>query len=146
MKIIIKRNEQKPEVTIDLKDVHYPNAIRESIQMALEIDGFSKETIAEVFNQSPDAKCEPSEHSDDNIQIDDKKQTILDFLKFAEPIYWGENEYSDYRKILDLYLEQNGVLSEKKKKCDHYKEEGGCKYKGVCPIDNKSEIICSLCI
>ena len=56
MKIVIKRNEQQPEVTFDLKDVHYPYAIRDAIQLALEIDGFTKETIAEVFNQMPDVK------------------------------------------------------------------------------------------
>lgn len=60
MKILVKRNKQQPEVTIDLKDVHYPYAIRYAIQLALEIDGFTKETIAEVFNQMPDTKCEPS--------------------------------------------------------------------------------------
>jgi hypothetical protein len=58
MKIIIKRNEQQPEVTIDLKDVHYSYAIRNSIKLALQIDGFTKETIDEVFNQSDDVKCE----------------------------------------------------------------------------------------
>lgn len=57
MKIVVKRNEQQPEVTIDLKDVHYPYAIRNAIQLALEIDGFTKETIAEVFNQMPDVEC-----------------------------------------------------------------------------------------
>lgn len=57
IKVVVKRNEQQPEVTIDLKDVHHPYAIREAIQLALEIDGFTKETISEVFNQMPDAKC-----------------------------------------------------------------------------------------
>ena len=52
MKILVKKNEHQPEVTIDLKDVHYPYAIRDAIQLALEIDGFTKETIEEVFNQS----------------------------------------------------------------------------------------------
>ena len=61
MKIVVRRNEQQPEITIDFKDVHYPYAIRDAIKLALEIDGFTKETIAEVFNQMPDAKCEPSE-------------------------------------------------------------------------------------
>jgi ethanolamine utilization protein EutQ (cupin superfamily) len=60
MKIIVKRNEQQPKITLDLKDVHYPYAIRDAIQVALEIDGFTKETIAEIFNQMPDAKAEES--------------------------------------------------------------------------------------
>lgn len=61
MKITVKRNEQQAEVTIDLKGVHYPYAIRDAIQLALEIDGFTKKTIAEVFNQITDtAKCESS--------------------------------------------------------------------------------------
>jgi hypothetical protein len=57
MKIIVKRNEQ-PKITFDLKDVHSPYAIRNAIKLALEIEGFTKETIAEVFNQMPDVKCE----------------------------------------------------------------------------------------
>ena len=60
MKIVVKKNEQQPEITIDLKDVHYPYAIRNAILLALEIDGFSEDSIAEVFNQMPDVKCEPS--------------------------------------------------------------------------------------
>jgi hypothetical protein len=58
MKIVVKRNEQQPEVTIDLKDVHYSYALRDAIQLALEIDGYSKETIEEVFNYSEDVKLE----------------------------------------------------------------------------------------
>jgi len=57
MRILVKKNEHQPEVTIDLKDVHYPYAIRDAIQLALEIDGFTKETIEEVFNQMPEVKC-----------------------------------------------------------------------------------------
>lgn len=53
MKITVKINEQ-PKITFDLKDVHSPYAIRNAIKLALEIDGFTKETIAEVFNQMPD--------------------------------------------------------------------------------------------
>ena len=60
LKIVVRRNEQQPEITIDLKGVHYPYAIRDAIQLALEIEGFTKETILEVFNQMPDTKCEPS--------------------------------------------------------------------------------------
>ena len=34
------------------------------------------------------------------------REELIKFLDFAEPIYWGENEYSDYRQIIDLYLKQ----------------------------------------
>ena len=60
MKIVVRRNEQQPEITIDFKDVHYPYAIRDAIKLALQIEGFTEQTISEVFNEMPDAKCEPS--------------------------------------------------------------------------------------
>ena len=58
MKIIVKKNEQNPEITIDLKDVHYAYAIIDAFKLALELDGFTKETILEVFNQNEDVKSE----------------------------------------------------------------------------------------
>jgi hypothetical protein len=59
MKILVKKNEQQPEITIDLKDVNYPYAIRDAFILALQIDGFSKETISEIFNRNFDKiKCE----------------------------------------------------------------------------------------
>ena len=54
MKIIIKRDSQKPIVTIDTKTCHYPYAIRDAIELALELDGYTKETINEVFGIYPD--------------------------------------------------------------------------------------------
>lgn len=54
MKIIIERNQserQTPIVTIDTKTCYYPYAIRNAIELALELDGYSKETILEVFNK-----------------------------------------------------------------------------------------------
>lgn len=59
MKIIVKRNEQQAEVTFDLKDVIYSYAIREAIQTALKIEGFTQDCINEVFNlnQDEDVKC-----------------------------------------------------------------------------------------
>lgn len=53
MKIIIKRNEQQPEITIDMSTVHYPYAIRETLILAMELDGYIKETINEVFGMIP---------------------------------------------------------------------------------------------
>jgi len=58
MKIIIKVNEQQPKVTIDLDGVHYSYAIRDAIKMALELDGYTKSTINEVFNLGEDLKVE----------------------------------------------------------------------------------------
>ena len=52
MKIIIERDQserQSPIVTIDTKTCHYPYAIRDAIKLALELDGYTKETINEVF-------------------------------------------------------------------------------------------------
>ncbi len=60
MKIIIERNQserQTPIVTIDTKTCHYPYAIRKAIKLALEIDGYTKETINEVFNTMPEVVC-----------------------------------------------------------------------------------------
>ena len=60
MKIIIEKNQsetQTPIVTIDTKTCHYPYAIRGAIKLALEIDGYSKETINEVFGIMPDVEC-----------------------------------------------------------------------------------------
>ena len=59
MKILVKRNEQQPKITIDLKDVHYVYAIRDAFKLALELEGFTENTISEVFNQNLDkVKCE----------------------------------------------------------------------------------------
>jgi hypothetical protein len=57
MKIIIERNQsenQSPIVTIDTKTCHYPYAIRDAMKLALELDGYTKETINEVFGIYPD--------------------------------------------------------------------------------------------
>lgn len=59
MKIIIKRNEQTAKHIIDTKNCHYPYAIRNAIELALELDGYTKETIKEVFGIMPDTSNEP---------------------------------------------------------------------------------------
>ena len=56
MKIILKRNDQTPEITIDLKDVHYAYAIRDALMLALQIDGFTQGNINDVFNLGEDVK------------------------------------------------------------------------------------------
>lgn len=50
MKIVVKIDEQHPEITIDLNRVYYSYAIKDAIVLALQLNGYTKETIAEVFN------------------------------------------------------------------------------------------------
>ena len=57
MKIEINRNYDETQsaiITIDTKTCIYPYAIRNAIELALKLDGFSKETIQEIFNMIPD--------------------------------------------------------------------------------------------
>jgi hypothetical protein len=85
MEIIIKRNQderQSPVVTIDTKTCYYPYAIRSSLELALELDGYDKGTINEVFNQMPDTKCEPA-------PIEQKEQPIQERIKVTG-IYKGD--------------------------------------------------------
>jgi hypothetical protein len=49
---------QRPLVTIDTHTCTYPYAIRNAIELALQLDGYSKETINEVFGIMPDVCCE----------------------------------------------------------------------------------------
>lgn len=58
MKIIINRKleNETPKVTIDTKDCHYPYAIKDALEMALKLDGYSQETINEVFGIMPDVE------------------------------------------------------------------------------------------
>lgn len=58
MKIIIDNtdfdNNQRPLVTIDTHTCTYPNAIRDAIKLALELDGYTLETINEVLGITQD--------------------------------------------------------------------------------------------
>ena len=56
MKIIINRKDesQTPKVIIDTKYCIHSYAIRNVIELALELDGYSKETIREVFGIMPE--------------------------------------------------------------------------------------------
>lgn len=56
MKIIIKRNEQSAEHTIDTKDCVYAYHIIEALRLALELDGYTKNLIDEVFGTHDDVK------------------------------------------------------------------------------------------
>ena len=66
MKIIIDRNSTESRqfaiVEIDTKECYYPYAIRDAFTLALDLDGFSKETIDEVFNRMPLEEKTKSEH------------------------------------------------------------------------------------
>lgn len=69
MKIIINRNNgesQSPVVTIDTATCLYPYAIRNSIKLALELDGYDESTINEVFGMMPDTKCSEEEDGNSN--------------------------------------------------------------------------------
>ena len=62
MKIIIEGDQiesQTPIITIDTINCHYAYAIRNAIQLALEIDGYTKETINEVFGIMYDSESKP---------------------------------------------------------------------------------------
>ena len=56
MKIIINNNNadsrQSAIVEIDTKHCNYPYAIREAFELALKLDGYTENTIDEVFNRT----------------------------------------------------------------------------------------------
>ena len=62
MRIIIDNRDfdstQRPLVTIDTHTCTYPYAIRNAIELALELDGYTKETINEVLGITQDVCCE----------------------------------------------------------------------------------------
>lgn len=55
MRIIIDRNEveerQSAIIEIDTKKCYYPYAIREAIELALSLDGFTDDSIDEIFGR-----------------------------------------------------------------------------------------------
>jgi hypothetical protein len=57
---INRTNEQRQTaiVTIDTKSCNYPYAIREALELALKLDGYSNYTIDEVFEKNQDYKKE----------------------------------------------------------------------------------------
>jgi hypothetical protein len=59
MKIIIERTNDERQsaiVTIDTKDCTYPYAIRETLELALKLDGHTQSVIDAVFNQVKEHK------------------------------------------------------------------------------------------
>jgi hypothetical protein len=57
---INRTNEERQTaiVTIDTKSCNYPYAIREALELALKLDGYSNYTIGEVFEKNQDYKKE----------------------------------------------------------------------------------------
>ena len=62
MKLLIDKNSENhsAKVTIDTTDCHYPYAIRDAIRLALKLDGYTEETIDEIFGIMPDTDCDES--------------------------------------------------------------------------------------
>ena len=58
MKIIIKRDENCPKITMDLgaMENQYPYQIQQALWEALRLDGYTEEAIREVFNEGEDQK------------------------------------------------------------------------------------------
>ena len=48
------------KVVIDTKGLHYPYSIREAFELALKLDGFSTDTIDEIFHRQQDECCAKS--------------------------------------------------------------------------------------
>lgn len=60
MRIIIEKNlsgTQIPIATIDTETCHSLNVVGDAIELALEIDGYSKEEINIVFGRKHDVEC-----------------------------------------------------------------------------------------
>jgi|TARA_B110000908_G_C10075681_1_gene367189 hypothetical protein len=72
--IIDKKGEhQSPKITIDTKDCHYPYAIKESIELALKLDGHEENMIREIFGRSR-VECDgaqPDEEPDEELDYQD---------------------------------------------------------------------------
>jgi hypothetical protein len=70
------------------------------------------------------------------------EEIIRDFLKFAEPIYWGENEYASYDAIIPLYMREKLTgKSEGRQKVELRQPSNCANYAGavacaLCPCDN----------
>jgi hypothetical protein len=82
MKITItNHNDQRqaPEVTIDTKGLTYPYAIRNALDLALELDGYDKSTIDEVFYRNV-AVCQDKEEPAEERKwsFEELEQTLLE--------------------------------------------------------------------
>lgn len=81
MKITIdKHPDQDPIVTIDTSPCKSTYAIREALQLALELDGYDKETIKNVFNLQEDEKTEPQAEEERVTQEGNFEDTTSGFM------------------------------------------------------------------
>jgi hypothetical protein len=73
--IIDKKGEhQSPKITIDTKECHYPYAIRESIELALKLDGHEEDMIKEIFGRSRvDCDVGKTETKDSYMNLETKR-------------------------------------------------------------------------
>lgn len=73
MKITINRTNEERQmaiITIDTKSCNYPYAIREALELALKLDGYSNDTIDEVFAINQDCKKEVTNEKTTTNRID----------------------------------------------------------------------------
>lgn len=59
MKIIVdkKGESQSPKIIINTEGCNYPYAIINALKLALELDGYTEQTINEVFGRNMDVVC-----------------------------------------------------------------------------------------
>jgi hypothetical protein len=38
---------------------------------------------------------------------EERKELLTEFVKFADKVYWAENEYTEYKDIIPLFLTSN---------------------------------------
>jgi len=116
MKIIINNNHNDDSresaiVEINTKHCNYPYSIRESLELALKLDGYTQETINKVFNQ---------ENEDAKKNVSEEYQRHLDEY-FPNPTTriksTGTIHSSTSREIIATNTTTNeGVISEGRKK------------------------------
>ena len=56
MKIVIKRNEQWPEVTIDTEGLDKSWQFEQAFKLALKQEGYTENFIFEVFNETEETE------------------------------------------------------------------------------------------
>jgi len=75
------------------------------------------------------------------------RQELIDFVEFADKVYWSENEHTEYKNIIELYLKSiNYELSEPEADgCNKQTQELCC-----CTVTRETPLIndrfiCSIC-
>ena len=41
------------------------------------------------------------------LGVSQQRKLLLAFCRFATPIYWGENEYTEYEQLIEPFLKAN---------------------------------------